>query len=185
MEVFTATRRTFLSEFSSIPVKVAIVALTLASRLIGIYAVLTSLLLNVSLLIYVGLWRTPLRVALAWLFTSTLLIAINAALKTLTVEHIYNLIYGYTTFTALYLAIATTPPQHVRRLLGFNVLSLAYLLLDYSIKLISDALDTLRSRGWTLTPSPISIKYALRAFATLLVVRIEEVEEALRARGVG
>jgi energy-coupling factor transport system permease protein len=184
MEAFMATRRTFLSEFSSIPVKVAIVALALASRLIGIYAVLASLLLNVSLLTYVGFWRTPLRVALAWLFTSTLLIAINAALKTLTVEHIYNLIYGYTTFTALYLILITTPPQHVRELLGFNVLSLAYLLLNYSIKLISEALDTLRSRGWTPTLSPIGIKYALRAFATLLVVRVEEVEEALRARGV-
>ncbi len=76
-----------------------------------------------------------------------IIIAINAFMGIYTHEHLYNLLYGYTTFTAMYFFLATTPPQHVRRLVGLNVVSLAYLLLEYSIMLVSEMIDTLRSRG--------------------------------------
>jgi energy-coupling factor transport system permease protein len=113
-----------------------------------------------------------------------MIVLLDLAFSTLTLSVFFNLVYGFTTFTALALLYLTTTPRQVRGVLGFNALSLAYLFLGHSIKLVGELVDVMRARGWSPSLSPRTYAYPLRAFASLLVSRSTEVAEALKARGV-
>lgn len=165
-------------------IKFALIALSLATRFIDLYAMLVALLLNLLLMVYVGARRVLLVTLALWLLLSSTVIAIDVTFSTLTTDVIQNLVYGFTTFTAIALFYVTTPPAQVRRLLGFNALSLSYLLLGHALKLVTDLLDSLRARGWGYGLNPYSYRYPLRAFAVMLITKTSEYLDALRARGV-
>lgn len=176
--------KSLLHSYRAICLKFALIALSLAARFIDLYAMLIALSLNLFLMVYVGARRVLLAALALWLLLSSTVIAIDVAFSTLTTDVIQNLVYGFTTFTAIALFYMTTPPVQVRRLLGFNVLSLSYLLLGYALKLVTDLLDGLRARGWDYGLNPYGYRYPLRAFAVMLMVRTSEYLDALRARGV-
>lgn len=173
-----------LHRYRALYLKVLLIAVSLATRFIDLYAMLASASVNLLLMLYAGARRLPIAVATLWLIMSSIVIAIDVAFSTLTIDVIYNLVYGFTTFTAIALFYITTPPAHVRRLLGLNVFSLSYLLIGYSVKLVADLVDSLRARGWRYGLNPYSYRYLLRAFAVMLISRTSEYVEALRARGV-
>ncbi|MEM3980843.1 MAG: hypothetical protein QXF79_06275 [Ignisphaera sp.] len=95
-----------------------------------------------------------------------------------------NLVYGFTTFTALTLLYSTTTPTQIRKLVGFNVFSITYLFFGYSVKLVVDLIDTIRARGWTFSYNPFKYRYLIRAFTVLLISRISETMDILKARGL-
>ncbi|MCS7139112.1 MAG: hypothetical protein N3F04_02245 [Candidatus Nezhaarchaeota archaeon] len=174
---------TFLHSYNVIYLKVTLIILALLSRIISPYFMFTVLIINSSLLIYAGAKRVLLTVSALWSLLTSIIVVIDLAFSTLTMMVVYNLIHGFTTFTALTLFYVTTPPKHIRKLLGFNMISTAYMLFGYSLKLIRDLIDVMRARGWEYTLSPQRHQYILRAFTVLLVTRISESIEALKARG--
>lgn len=182
-EVFQArARRTILHNYRAIYFKLLLVVLVVASRFISIHLVPLLLLVDTLILLYIGVRRILLATFTTWVFLALLITSINLLLGSFKQEYFYNLVYGFTTFTATLLFFATTTPRDLRRLIGFNTLTLSYLFLDYSYKLVVDTIQSLQARGWRAGPS--STKYLLRAFGVLLVTRLKEVEEALRARGL-
>jgi energy-coupling factor transport system permease protein len=146
--------------------------------------VLAIIFLNTPILVYYGLKKTLLYIAVAWTTLSSIIIGLDILLGSFKLDYLYNLLYGYASFTSILLFFSTTTPREIRRLIGFNVLSLSYLFLDYSYRVLTDALHSLQARGLTPSRNLSWVKYLLRSTIVLLVIRINEVEEALRARGV-
>ena len=164
--------------------KLTLIALALASLFMGLYAMIALLVVNTALLVYAGARRLLLVVFSLWGLLSLVIVALDYVFATLTISVVYNLIHAFTTFTALSLFLATTPPSHVRALLGPGALYLSYLYLNYSLKLVEDLVYALKARGMSFRLSLREYQYLLRAFTTLLAVRIAESTEALRARGL-
>ena len=164
--------------------KILLVVTTLISRFIHPYLVLAIILLNTPILVYYGLKKTLLYIAIAWTTLSSIIIGLDILLGSFKLDYLYNLLYGYASFTSILLFFSTTTPREIRRLIGFNVLSISYLFLDYSYRVLTDTLHSLQARGLTPSRNLSWVKYLLRSIIVILVIRINEVEEALRARGV-
>lgn len=179
---YLQTKTTYLHNYNLLYLKIVLTILVIISRFIHIYIVLLLLVINVALLLYIGAKRVLITTFSLWCILSSFLLAVNYLMSTISIDILFNLVYGFTTFTTLTLFFVTTPPSHLRKLLGLNAISLTYLFLGYSIKLVLDLIDILRARGWQ--PRITNQKYLLRSFSVLLVMRISEVEEALKARGV-
>lgn len=175
---------TLLHGFKAVYFKFVLVSLTVITRFIHPYAVPVALLVNIALLIYVGAKRVLVFVFVVWCALASIICLIDLALFTFTLSVVLNLVYGFATFSSLALFYVTTPPRYVRKLLGLNAVSLTYLFLDYSVKLVGDLLDILKARGWAPSARPSMYTYPLRALVVLMVSRVVEVTEALRARGV-
>lgn len=176
-------KSTPLHGFNALYFKLFLLALTISSRLAGAPVVVATLAINTLLLMYVGARRLYATLLAIWLVASAVLMALNALLGTLTQDVALNLAYGFNTFTGFSLFYLTTPPRHLKKLVGFNVFSIAYSSLGYSIKLVAELVDVLRARGWDYSANAYKHIYVLRTFAALLVARIEECVDALKARG--
>lgn len=173
-----------LHSFKAVYLKLAIVLFATISRFAHPHAVPVALVINVVILVCVGATRIMLAVLAAWSALALVVCLLDLAFSTFTLNVILNLVYGFTTFTSLALFYVTTPPRHLRKLVGLNAVSLTYLLLGYSINLVRDLLDILRARGWSYSAKPTLYVYPLRALAALMINRVAEVEETLKARGV-
>ncbi len=177
-------KRTLLHVPRALYMKVALVIVAVASRFLHLYVAAAVLSTAVALLLYVGAKRVLVATFAFWCALASVIVSLDIALSTLTPSVLFNLMYGFATFTSLALLYLTTPPRQVREVLGFNAFSLAYTFLGYSIKLASELMDVMRAKGWSSSLSPRAYAYPLRAFASLLVARVAEVAEALKARGV-
>jgi energy-coupling factor transport system permease protein len=178
------SKRTLLHVHKALYLKVALVIAALASRFLHFYVMVVVLAVALALMLYVGAWRVLVTTLALWSTLASLIVLLDLAFSTLTLSVFFNLVYGFTTFATLALLYLTTPPRQVRDVLGFNALSLAYLFLSHSIKLVGELIDVMRARGWSPSLSPRAYAYPLRALAFLLVSRSTEVTEALKARGV-
>jgi len=178
-------KTTILHDYKAIYFKIALLVLTMLSRAMNLYLILALMALNLALLLYVGARKLIVLTSLSWFTLSSIIIILNMVLSTFKVNIVINLIYAYATFTSLALFYVTTPPGHIRKLLGFNVVSLTYLFVGYSTRILADTVNALRARGLNSFYRYSNYKYLLRAFMVLLVTRVMEAEEALKARGVG
>jgi hypothetical protein len=178
-------KTTILHDYRAIYFKLALLILTMFSRAMNLYLILALMTVNLALLLCVGARKLIVITSLSWFTLSSVIILLNIVLSTFKVDIVVNLIYAYTTFTSLALFYVTTPPRHIRKLLGFNVVSLTYLFMGYSARILADTINALRARGLNSFHRYYNYKYLLRAFMVILVTRITEVEEALKARGVG
>lgn len=177
-------KNSFLHRYEAIYLKLVLLITTICSRFINIYSIILMLFINTLLLIYINAKRIVLSMFSIWVVLSFIIMTVDFFTSTLTLDVFINLVYGFTTFTSLTLFYLSTSPRYLRMFIGFNVISLTYHFLGYSIKLILDLIDVLKARGWELSPRISSQKYLLRAFAVLLTTRLLEVEEALKARGL-
>lgn len=178
------SRSTLLHRYELIYFKLLLVLLTLVSRAVGTPMILALVAFNSALLIYVGGKKLFITSFISWCALTLLILLLNTLFSTFRVEIFVNLLYGFTTFTSFALFYLTTTPAHVRKLVGFNVVSLTYLYFGHSTELLLNTIYVLRARGLSISHRELNFKYVLRAFSTLLVTRIVEAEEALRARGV-
>ena len=177
-------KRTPLHAREALSLKVVLVSAAVASRFLHFYATAAVLVVAVALTLYVGAKRVLATTFALWCALASVIAVLDLAFSTLTLSVLFNLAYGFATFTSLALLYLTTPPRQVREVLGLNALSLAYMFLGHSIKLVSEFMDIMRARGWSPSLRPRAYTHPLRAFASLLVARNTEVAEALRARGV-
>jgi len=177
-------KQTPLHARKALYLKAALVIAAVISRFLHFYATVAVLIVAVALMLHVGAKRVLAATFALWCALASVIAVLDFAFSTLTLSVLFNLVYGFATFTSLALLYLTTPPRQVRGVLGFNALSLAYTFLGHSIKLVGDLFDVMRARGWSPSLSPRAYVYPLRAFASLLVARGTEVVEALRARGV-
>lgn len=177
-------KSTLLHRYEVIYLKLILVFLTLASRALNLYMILVFIIVNSILLIYVGARKLLLFAFISWCILTSVIVSLNMLFSTFKVDILVNLIYGFATFTSLFLFYSTTPPRHMRKLIGFNVFSLTYLYLGYSARILLDSLNALKARGLNLSFDQHSYRNLLKVFIVLLVTRIVEAEEALKARGV-
>ncbi|MEM0004983.1 MAG: hypothetical protein QXN97_06600, partial [Desulfurococcaceae archaeon] len=138
-------KTTILHDYKAIYFKIALLVLTMLSRAMNLYLILALMALNLALLLYVGARKLIVLTSLSWFTLSSIIILLNMVLSTFKVNIVINLIYAYTTFTSLVLFYVTTPPGHIRKLLGFNVVSLTYLFVGYSARILADTVNTLRA----------------------------------------
>lgn len=178
------TKSTVLHRYEYIYLKLLLVILTLASRAVNLHVILAFIVVNSVLLIYVGAGALLALAFISWCFLTSIIISLNILFSTFKTGIVVNLIYGFASFTSLFLFYSTTPPGHIRKLLGFNVISLTYLYLGYSMRILLDALNALKARGLSPSFKLLDYKYLLRSFTVLLITRIMETEVALKARGV-
>jgi len=182
--LYLQSKSTALHSYKAIYLKIFLTALTILSRFIHLHVILIFLAINVFLLLYVGAKRILATVFALWCMLTSAIILLDMIFTTLTIDVILNLVYGFTTFTSIIFFYVTTPPTQIRKFVGFNAVSLTYLFFGYSVKLVADLIDTVKARGWVYSYNPIKYRYLLRAFTVLLISRISEIVDALRARGV-
>lgn len=180
----TQYRPCFLNKYSAIYIKIALLILTIVSRFIHIFLIITMLTINTILLIYISAGKFLLKILFIWIALSSVIISIDYLFSTLTISVLLNLIYGFTTFTSLSLFYLTTPPRHIERFLGFNIFTLTYLFLNYYVEQIVNLINILRARGWNPVVNIFKYKYFLRIVAVFLVTRINECMDVLKARGI-
>ncbi|MEM4441898.1 MAG: hypothetical protein QXN02_03170 [Ignisphaera sp.] len=176
--------RTFLHSYRAIYLKTVLVLMTLVSRALGLYVMIIVLIFNTIMLAYAGALRLYLRVLLLWLMLSSIIIAIDYLFASLSLIVFLNLLYGFTSFTSLALFFITTPPQHIRKVIGFNALSLSYLFLRLALRDVVDIVDALRARGWSIGGNPLKHVYALRAVGNSLITKINYSIDSIKARGL-
>jgi len=177
-------RKTRLHGTRALYFKAVLLATTAVSRFLHPYLVLATLAVNVALAIYAGAKRLLLAVFAAWCFLAAVVVSLDFAFSTLSHGVFLNLVYGFATFTSVAFLYVTTPPRCVREVLGLNAISLTYLFLGHSIKLVSELVDAVRARGWGPSVNPRSYVYPLKALSVLMVYRVLEATEALKARGL-
>lgn len=182
--LYLQSKSSHLHSYKAIYLKISLIALAILSRFIHFYAILIALAMNVTLLIYVGAKKVLATIFTLWCALAAVIILLDTLFSTLTIDVVLNLVYGFTTFTALTLLYSTTTPTQIRKLIGFNVVSITYLFFGYSVKLVADLIDILRARGWVFSYNPLKYRYLLRAFTVLLISRISETVDTLKARGL-
>ncbi|MEM4619357.1 MAG: hypothetical protein QW607_04000 [Desulfurococcaceae archaeon] len=164
--------------------KILLLIITIISRFTSIYLMFSILVFNILLLIYIGVRRILLFIFILWLILSSIVVLIDMLFSTLTVNVLFNLVYGLTTFTGLILFYSTTPPSHIENIIGLNTFSLTYLFLNHYVKQVVEMINILRARGLDLTLNIWHSKYLMRIIVVFIVFRINELLSILKARGV-
>lgn len=175
--------KTFLHSYRVFYIKILIIVIALASRVLGFYTMLFTTILTTILILYVKALYLYIYTLSAWLMLSSIIMLLNYVFSTLSLEVILNLVYGFTSFTSLALFFITTPPKHVRMVIGFNAFSLAYLFLRTSIKDMTDVIDVLKARGWSAGANPLNYIYMFRAIGITLITKINNSIDSIKARG--
>lgn len=154
--------------------KLLMVLVAILSRFIHPFVVATLAITGACLLARERARKLLVAVTFAWILAVAYRYALS--LGALKFEHLVNMLYGYTTFTWLAFFVATTTPQEMRKLFGFNVFTLSYTFLTYSIMLVNSAVESAIARG-------VGLRYLLRSVAVLTVLRTEEAVETVEVRG--
>ncbi|MEZ0290364.1 MAG: hypothetical protein ABWJ42_04665 [Sulfolobales archaeon] len=181
-----SSRKSFLHEENMVLVKLLYLVFVVASFFTkNIFIELIIVLLNVLLFLVIRFYRTLLFTLLIWLGLAATIIPIDLIARTLDERVFFNLLYGYSTLTTISLFYITTPPAHLRRLLGLNTLTLAYTLLRSFLLEIIEIVDTYRVRGLDLGIIYLH-RYASIIYTSLNVALLREdiLRNSLRARGL-
>ncbi len=168
-----------------VPVKITMLVVNLSVILFdNVYATLFFILVYTALFTSVKAGRL--------LFSTILLYAppifIVAALAYLTgglTMHSVNLyLYGYSLILSVLLLFSTTRRGDMLRLLSRVKLDLAYSLTYNVFEELKTMVDSKIARGWDPGLNPFKYYVVIVDAIKLTIVRLSEVEDALRARGV-
>ncbi len=136
------------------------------------------------LLSLIKAYRLILYTLILYFPPTLLIILVDYLAGTLTPLILTLLIYGYTGFVNIVFFYATTPIQQFYDYLGRNPLTLALLMLHNILAELNEAIQSKKARGWepgwNLYNHFLIVIDAIR----ILLIRLDEITTALRARGV-
>ena len=121
---------------------------------------------------------------LIYLPPTTLIILIDYLAGTLTPKIISLLLFGYASFLVILLFYATTPIQQIYDVFGRNIITLALLMLHNIVAELNEVIESKRIRGWELGWNILNHFLIVFEGIRLMVLRINTIVDALRARGI-
>ena len=121
---------------------------------------------------------------LIYLPPTALIILIDYLAGTLTPKIISLLLFGYASFLVILLFYATTPIQQIYDVFGRNIITLALLMLHNIVAELNEVIESKRIRGWELGWNILNHFLIVFEGIRLMVLRINTIVDALRARGV-
>ena len=139
---------------------------------------------NIAVLLALRAYRVVATTLVYYMVLSGIIVGIDYLTGTFSLRVLKLMVYGYTTFTAIALFYVTTPPHHLRRYLGLNSLTLAYLIIHYTLNEVIEITSSLKARGWEPKLNPLKYIGLLYNSLMLMVTRITYIEDSLKARGV-
>lgn len=145
---------------------------------------ITIIVFSISMFMYIKEFKIIGESLLIYLPPTMLIILIDYLAGTLTPKIISLLLFGYTSFLVILLFYATTPIQQIYDVFGRNIITLALLMLHNIVAELNEVIESKRIRGWE--PGWNILNHFLIVFEgiRLMVLRINTIVDALRARGV-
>ncbi len=145
---------------------------------------ITIILFSISMFALIREFKIIGESLLIYLPPSTLIILVDYLAGTLTPKIISLLLFGYASFLVILLFYATTPIQQIYDVFGRNIITLALLMLHNIVAELNEVIESKRIRGWE--PGWNILNHFLIVFEgiRLMVLRINTIVDALRARGV-
>jgi len=142
------------------------------------------ILFSISLFAFMKEFKIIGESLLIYLPPSTIIIVVDYLAGTLTPKIISLLLFGYASFLVILLFYATTSVQQLYDIFGRNIMTLALLMLHNIVAELNEVIESKRIRGWD--PGWNILNHFLIVFEgiRLMVLRINTIVDALRARGV-
>ncbi len=178
-------RKTILHSKKALIFKLVLLIVTALSFIfMNIFIYIIIIAFSISMFMLIKEFKIIGESLLIYLPPATLIILIDYLAGTLTPKIVSLLLFGYASFLVILLFYATTPIQQIYDIFGRNIITLALLMLHNIVAELNEVIESKRIRGWELGWNILNHFFIVFEGIRLIVLRINTMVDALRARGI-